>query len=385
MLTLPRRRRSWTLIGALITVAVPGTLMAVAAAGHISAQSAAADVASAANSLATPARTSPSAVATPASGPGIRLLTQAASAGQSTSYQGVEMISRWTMAGTSTVLSTVWHSSGGRTMTQTADAASSSATKTQISYDPYQELPEGVFGVTKPLIALLGTHYQAIAAGTASVAGRSARVVEIRRPNGALAARFWLDSQTSLPLRREDYGGRAQVITEATFIQVKFGVAPAPAPTASIASIASGSTWSGVAVPAALVNKLRTKGWPLPAVLPSGLSLYAAAVSSTPNEGVVDLSYSDGLFEVSLFVQRGELAQKLTGWQVAKISGREVFVSPRGATWSAGGYVYTVLADAPPQVVTEAVAALPHDTPPGFWLRLGRGLKRLGHMVDPFR
>lgn len=376
-------RRFWTLIGALITVAVPGALTAAVVAGHMSARSAAmrsADIAAAAKGLAA-APVSPSVTTTRSGGPGMRLLTQAAAAGQSTSYQGVELISRWTMTGTSTVLSTVWHSSGGRTVTQTTDAASASATKEQTSYDPYQDLPEGVFGVTKPLVALLAAHYEAVATGTASVAGRSARIVEIRKPDGALAARFWLDSQTGLPLRREDYGGRAQVITEATFIQVKFGAAQAPAAT----STASEPPWSGVAVPAALLDKLRTKGWPLPAVLPSGLSLYAAAISSTPNEGVVDLSYSDGLFEVSLFVQRGELAQKLTGWQVAKIGGREVFVSPRGATWSAGGYVYTVLADAPPQVVTEAVAALPHDTPAGFWTRLGRGLSRLGHMVDPFR
>ena len=57
----------------------------------------------------------------------------------------------------------------------------------------------------------------------------------------------------------------------------------------------------------------------------------------------------------------------------------------RGITWSGHGFVYTVLADAPPQLVDAVVAALPQNTPPGFWSRLGRGLGRLASMVDPFR
>jgi sigma-E factor negative regulatory protein RseB len=308
----------------------------------------------------------------------MKLLAAAAEAGQNVSYQGVEIIARSTMTGTSTVLSTISHSSGGATVTETTQAAASTAAGTQLSYDPYQNLPEGVFGVTKPLVTLLAAHYVAVLKGTDTVAGRPARVIELHRMNGQLAARFWLDDQTGLPLRREDYDTQSQLITEATFIQVSFGevqASPSPATPAS-------TGWNGVAVPATLVSTLRTKGWPLPAVLPGGLSLYAGAVS---NVGAVDLSYSDGLFEVSLFVQRGILSPKLAGWQPAKLGGRSVLISARGVTWSASGYVYTVVSDASPDVVTEAVTALPHDTPPGFWSRLGRGLHRLGHMVDPFR
>jgi sigma-E factor negative regulatory protein RseB len=395
VLTLTHRRRSRTVIGALITIAVPGALTAAAAVGHLAERTApapqaaglAGTVAGASAGVAGASTLSVAAsqrvTSSRAKAPGMRLLTAAAAAGQSASYQGVELISRWTITGTSTALSTVWHASGGRTITQTTDAASGSVGKTQLSYDPYQELPEGVFGVTRQLVALLATHYVAVTGGTAYVAGRTAQIVEVRRPGGTLAARFWLDRQTDLPLRREDYGVRAQVITEATFIQVKFGKATAPSASAVVPA-ATGTGWDPE-VPAALLAKLRTGGWPLPAVLPGGLTLYAGAVSTMRNGAVVALSYSDGLFEVSLFVQQGELAAKPPGWQAAKVSGRSVFVSARGVTWSAQGFVYTVLTDAPPQVVTEAVTALPHDTPPGFWSRLGRGLKRLGRIVDPFR
>jgi sigma-E factor negative regulatory protein RseB len=388
VLTLTQNRRSKTLLVAVVSVAIPTTLMVVAIAGNLMGQtrqdavvssSAARQVAAAAKAASGYANSAqPSALAVAESTPGMKLLVAAAAAGQKMSYQGVEMIARSTMTGTSTVLSTISHSSGGATVTETTQAAAPTAAGTQLSYDPYENLPEGVFGVTEPLVTLLATNYVAVLKGNGTVAGRAARVVELHRMNGQLAARFWLDEQTGLPLRREDYDTQSQLITEATFIEVRYGdvqASPSPATPAS-------TGWNGVAVPATLVSTLRTKGWPLPAVLPGGLSLYAGAVSDA---GAVDLSYSDGLFEVSLFVQRGILSAKLAGWQTAKIGGHSVLISARGVTWSASGYVYTVVSDASPDVVTEAVVALPHDTPPGFWSRLGLGLHRLGHMVDPFR
>jgi len=43
-----------------------------------------------------------------------------------------------------------------------------------------------------------------------------------------------------------------------------------------------------------------------------------------------------------------------------------------------------VIADAPPDTVTAVVAQLPHDRRAGFWVRVGRGLKRIGSWFDPF-
>ena len=393
MLTLThhlRRRRSRTMIGALISVAIPATLTVIAIAGNLTGQSrqdaaisdAAADqVAAAARAAATgsPGSTQPAAMTAAESTPGMRLLVAAAAAGQNVSYQGVELIARWTLTGTSTVMSTVSHSSGGAAVTETTQVAAPSVGGSQLSYDPYQDLPEGVFGVTKPLVTLLAAHYTTVLNGTDTVAGRAARIVDVRRANGQVAAKFWLDTQTGLPLRREDYDTKSQPITEATFIEVQFGGVQASSTTGAATA---GAGWDDVAVPATFVSALRTKGWALPTVLPGGLTLYAAAVS---NNGAVDLAYADGLFEVSLFVQRGVLSPKLTGWEPSKIAGRNVFISARGVTWSGKGYVYTVLSDASPEVVTEAVAALPHDPSAGFWYRVGHGLHQLAHMVDPFR
>jgi sigma-E factor negative regulatory protein RseB len=57
----------------------------------------------------------------------------------------------------------------------------------------------------------------------------------------------------------------------------------------------------------------------------------------------------------------------------------------RSLTWASRGMVYTVMADAPTQVVDAVVGALPHDGPPGFWKRISRGFARLASMVNPFR
>jgi len=54
--------------------------------------------------------------------------------------------------------------------------------------------------------------------------------------------------------------------------------------------------------------------------------------------------------------------------------------------WPGGGRVWTLVSDAPDDVVLRAVAALPHDDLPrdGLRARLARGLARLGSMLNPF-
>ena len=103
---------------------------------------------------------------------------------------------------------------------------------------------------------------------------------------------------------------------------------------------------------------------------------------------MLDLGYSDGLAEVSVFEQRGKLADKLTGWRKITVGSHQVLVSEpdqRSLIWSSRGMVYTVMADAPPPAVDAAIGALPHDQPPGFWKRMKRGMVRMAAIVNPFR
>ena len=103
----------------------------------------------------------------------------------------------------------------------------------------------------------------------------------------------------------------------------------------------------------------------MPGSLPGGLPLYAAASTKTTSGEVVDLEYSDGLYVVSLFVQRGTLAANMPGWQPVRVDGQQAFVSGHSVTWAAAGFVYTMIADAPPQTVTQVVGTLPRSGSPG--------------------
>jgi len=325
----------------------------------------------------------------------VRLLAQAAQAAIVTSYQGEEVVTRWSQgsqgSGGSVLVSDIWHVSGGQTVTQTLDAGAASSSQPYLSSDDDRQAPEGVLGVTVPLVQLLETHYVVAYAGAGLADDRTAQVVEARRADGSLAARFWLDDATKLPLEREVFDTAAHVISRDVFINVRFAKqvsAPAgvnPSASANASADAQG-LWTEPFSQAQLLP-LRARGWLVPAQLPGGLSLYTGAETEASTGTVLDLGYSDGLSVISVFEQHGQLAASLAGWRKTTVGGHVIFVSEpdqRSLTWSGRGMVYTVVTDAPPQTVAAVVGALPHDKPPGFWKRMTRGLVRLASWVNPF-
>lgn len=410
-------RRPGLLLSVAVTITVPGVLAVLAVLGHehtvLEARAEAVSLGSGAPPASLPAGSLPAAAGS-ASSPdarhavaamekmglhatfpneapsieqqvGMHLLVGAAAAGRAVSYQGVELIAQAGVAGTVTTISDVWHRGGGLTVTQTSDAATLQASQSYVSYDADNRSPEGVFGVTKTLVALLGRHYVAVYQGIGSALGRPALIVELRRSDGSLAARFWLDRKTLVPLRRDVYDTSTQLISEDAFVQVQFGALTAPPRVTGSARVPGQPAWSKMAVPARLLAQLNGRGWRLPAALPGGLTLYAAAQSMTGAGQVADLGYSDGLSVVSLFVQRGTLAPKMAGWQPVSVGGHLVFVAGNSITWAGRGLVYTMIADAPPRTVQEVIASLPQNTAPGFLTRIGRGLDRMAALVNPFR
>ena len=137
------------------------------------------------------------------------LLGKAAVAGQETSYQGVEQTSQTGVGGTVKIVTQVWHQGGGLTLIRTSSGATSVA-----SYESGGQSQAGVFGVTKAMVSLLGQHYVAVYRGTGAADGRVAAIVEVYRFDGTLAARFWLDSRTLVPLRREVFDASDQQVSE---------------------------------------------------------------------------------------------------------------------------------------------------------------------------
>jgi len=314
---------------------------------------------------------------------GLRLLRQAASACEGTSYSGEQVVLWWGQGETSSSVVEVWHQTGGVTLVQATGAAPATPGSASRSPAADNQDPDGILGVSDRLLVLLESNYQVVYAGHGSADNRAALVVEVRRPSGGLAARFWLDAATKLPLRREIFGDDARMISEDSFTSLQLGASglrAMPAPAAA--------PWTAQLDQARLAA-LRAKGWPLAAQLPGNLVLFAATERSASSEPVVDVAYSDGLNVVSLFVQRGSLARPMSGWRKVTVDGRSVYSvnrDERSFAWSANGFVYTMVADAPLATVGQVVSTMPGaPRPPGFWQRMAHGLHRLVSWLNPLR
>ena len=332
-----------------------------------------------------------SATAGPGAGAGLRLLSEAADACQHVSYQGVQRTAWQGPGGSWISLVNVWHRRDHQTLIQAATMpAAALPLPGETSTDPDgdgdddvgQRDPEGIMTMTSQMVALLPENYRVFLAGRGQVAGRPAQELVLRHLDGRLAARFWLDSATKLPLRRETFGGRDRMVSDDVFVSLKLGSLTAAA-VPRTASAPGGKPLAGEQL-----ARLRTAGWPLPAQLPGQLTLLRASETGSPSDAVVDLAYSDGLSVISLFVQRGHLPAQLSGWSEVTLRGDRVYASgrdQRSVAWSARGFVYTLIADAPDQTLDQVVSVLPHNGGPGFFGRMGRGLNRLVSWLDPFR
>jgi sigma-E factor negative regulatory protein RseB len=308
---------------------------------------------------------------------GLRLLSEAAAACQDTSYRGSQVLRWWGQDETGASAVEVWHQPGRMTLVRAAGTRPGAAARSGAAGD--QE-PGGVLGMSARLLALLQVNYLVVYAGRGSADQRGALVVEIRRRRGGLAARFWLDALTKLPLRRELFDSSGHLVSDDVVTSLELGdPEPGGVPAAAAAP------WPAQLDQASLAA-LRAQGWKLPGALPGNLSLLTVGQTQTRSGPVVDLSYSDGLAVVSVFVQRGELAHAPPGWRPVTLQGRTVYsVDPEDRTfaWSAGGFVYTLVADAPLDTVSQVVAALPGASAPGFWQRMARGLHRIVSWINP--
>jgi sigma-E factor negative regulatory protein RseB len=324
------------------------------------------------------------AVITPADRTGARLMTEAAAACGSVAFRGTQVAVWWGSTSDSASFLQVWHRPGGAILAQPANTAANTAANPpdegQPEADALQDFDE-VMTVTVPLLTLMRANYVLTYSGRAAADGRPAQVVEVRRRDGGLAARFWLDTATKLPLQRELFDGKSRIFSRDAFIGLSVG----PAELRGMPD-ADAQPWTGQ-LSAGGLTALRAAGWPLPRAVASGLTLFKATETST-NGRVVELSYSDGLSVISVFLQRGELPRSLPGWQRLTARGNKVYATDpddRSLAWSSRGFVYTVISDAPTAAIDQAVMRLPHDSPAGFWERMSRGFRRMVSWANPFR
>lgn len=328
-----------------------------------------------------------------ASDPGaVGLLRGSADAARRVPYEGRRFLTTWNRGRAVTSHATVAHTPGGDVRYE-SDAGAGAYPESAAAGD--------TAGFTAATLGLLTRNYTVVRAGDTAICGRRARVVEARRADGTPAGRFWIDADTGLMLYREliDATGHRVVASGFTEIRVTAPrIVPAVAGRPGRGADRGGeqvvpnsgttmSVWSDV-LTRAEVTALRGDGWPVPDRLPGRLSRYDARRGAA---GAVHLSYSDGLAAVSVFVQPGSLDERALlaagkGWQRTERQGRTVFRRESLGRWAVsagGGYVYTVVTDAPPSTAEAVAAELSRDRT-SFWTRVTRGARRIGSTADPF-
>jgi sigma-E factor negative regulatory protein RseB len=305
----------------------------------------------------------------------LALLRKAGFAESDVGYQGTKVFRSWSIWGQASTTALVRNVPGKGT---TMEANSKSVTV------------ENVLDLSDATLVLLVDNYRLEAFPGLRLLGRPVTRVDVTRPSGAAVGRFWIDDATGLTLQRDLLGSDGNLVRRTAFTKVSIaaltvapmvGVSPSPA-----ASTATDDCDDGLA--AADVDRLRAAGWDLPAELPGSLSEVCAREVGTGAGRSVQLSYSDGLFALSLFVQRGRLGVLPAGFGRYEISSTPVYLRCglyRELTWAGKGMVYTVVTDAPDSVVSEVVAAVPTTKrSEGVADRMSRGIRRVGSWVDPF-
>lgn len=207
-----------------------------------------------------------------------------------------------------------------------------------------------------------------------AVAGRPTKVVEVHT-GGTLLERIYLDTETNLLLERDQYDGHGAVVRRLAFESLTIGKPAAPlSPPPSPARHAPDQVpperlGSRAAAPATLADGYQRMG-----IYKSG--------------SVLQVLYSDGVYDLSLFQQRGRLRASDLPGRGERVSVREAtgwrYPWPGGqlVVWSAGGRVFTAVSDAPADQVLTAVRSLPR-VPGGELSLLGKIRRAAQALVQP--
>jgi sigma-E factor negative regulatory protein RseB len=309
----------------------------------------------------------------------ISWLERAAAAPDRVSFHGTQIITSWGPQGASSAMLEIVHAAQQGSEISVVGAGASPGAKAFVQRADHTSGPT----VDGGPLSLLKATYELVYKCCTETIGRPSVLVEALRGDKTLAARFWIDKATGLLLQRQLFAAdgrtmvRATVYTELEVDDSDFlGHLPPMLP--------------GVVEPVGLggVDNLRSQGWTCADQLPASLKLYD--VHRDRAAGSLQFSYSDGLFTVSVFEQRGALdPAAVAGYTATGTAwGAKVYVRqgmPSYAIWSSGGIVYTLIGDVPYDVLSQVVAAFPHEAPPKVSAvhRVGIGLAKLALWLTP--
>jgi sigma-E factor negative regulatory protein RseB len=307
----------------------------------------------------------------------VELLRGSAVAMRMTSYSGTRMLSAWGTDDATTVLVDVEHVPGQGTRISMAggglpdDAATFLASGRGTASEAAELELRGFDLLTDAYAVTLGP--------SDSVVGRPSTVVDVSRAD-ALVARLWIDDRSGLLLRREVFDAAGRLARESAFIDLHVAESdfmehlPPAAPEAATHGVGMGHRAG-----------LLAAGWDCPN---EAGAMRLLRIETIGRAGALHLTYSDGLSRMSVFEQRGSLAERsVRGFEPMLLGGRLVHVRegmPTYVVWEDEGLVFTAVTDAPLDSVGAVVRNAPAwDADRGFWTRVGSGLARLGGWVTP--
>jgi hypothetical protein len=183
------------------------------------------------------------------------------------------------------------------------------------------------------------------------VAGRPTRLVEVHS-GGLLLERIYLDTETNLLLRREQFAETGSVVRTLAFQSIDL--------TPSTGLLAEPRSPENNAPEPVALDRLSS-----PAAAPPALADGYERMGVYRDGDVLHVLYSDGLYDLSLFQQQGRLRRSdlppegervavgdTPGWRYAWAGGQVI-------VWSERGRVFTAVSDAPVQQVLAAVRSMP--------------------------
>lgn len=235
-------------------------------------------------------------------------------------------------------------------------------------------------------VAGLLAKYDVEVTGAVDLVTGPATELEVRRRDGGrLCERLFVDRATGLVVRRETY---AHDVADATrviaFTELDVAGDAMPAPTATPDEHVASLT-----VEDDELEAMRGAGWAAPSELGQGYRLVGGYAPSEGDATSLHLVYTDGLYTLSLYEQRGRIDRDaMAGTTVRSLGGGVIYAWPGAEleriAWSGDGHTFTVVADAPSDEVMAAVAGLPVDPEPSMLHRLGRGVARVVSWLWPF-
>lgn len=252
-------------------------------------------------------------------------------------------------------------------------------------------LPEQVEGNPGGGLGRLVRKYEVHVAGNDRILDRLCTQLEfVRRDDGLLRERVWVDRDSGLMLRRETYGEADVLLRLVSYLSLDLEEPTRDATRAEPAGLQELDRGVTSIQPARL-RLLRRAGWAAPSMLPGQYAAVGVYAVSADGTQPLQILYRDGLYSVSLFQQRGRLdpAALPPGAQPARGLSWQAWEWPEAVparlVWEASGTTYALVGDAPPDDLQAIAEALPQPQAPGLWERLRRGLAKLWEWLSPGR